>query len=48
VWIDGTSVYTSTAYNLHTTTQLTTVQLGNEFVSQQMVEYFDDVTIGAS
>jgi hypothetical protein len=48
VWIDGVSKYASTAYNLHTTTQLTTVQLGNEFVSQQMVEYFDDVTIGAS
>jgi hypothetical protein len=48
VWIDGAPTYTSTAYNLHTTTQLTTVQLGAEHVSQQAVEYFDDVTIGAS
>jgi hypothetical protein len=47
VWIDGTSVYSSTSYSLPTT-HLTTVQLGNEFVAQQAVEYFDDVTIGAS
>jgi hypothetical protein len=46
VWIDGVSAYTSTAYYLPTA-QLTTVLLGSEHVSQQAVEYFDDVTIGA-
>ena len=50
VWIDDnvTPVYSNTHYNLHTTTQLTTVLLGAEHESQEMVEYFDDVCIGAS
>jgi hypothetical protein len=50
VWIDNnvTPIYTSTTTNLFTTTSLTTVLLGNEHVSQQMTEYFDDVCIGAS
>jgi hypothetical protein len=48
VWIDAVLVYSNTAYNLHTTTHLTTVLLGAEHFQQQMVEYFDDVCIGAS
>jgi hypothetical protein len=48
VWIDGTRVYNTTSYNLHTTTKLTTVLLGAEHDQQEMVEYFDDVCIGAS
>jgi hypothetical protein len=56
VWIDpgpsgyaGTPTYTNASYALPTTaTQLTTVLLGNEKVEQQMVEYFDDVTIGTN
>jgi hypothetical protein len=47
VWIDGSSVYSQVNVDVHTT-KLTKVQLGNEFVSQQMIEYFDDITIGAS
>jgi hypothetical protein len=46
IWIDGVLAYTSTACYLPTA-QLTTVLLGSEHVSQQAVEYFDDVTIGA-
>jgi hypothetical protein len=48
VLIDGVSKYSSTTVNMGTTAQLTAVHLGNELVSQQAVEYFDDVTIGAS
>ena len=48
VWIDGSSVYSSTTFDLHTTVHLSMVQLGAEHVSQQMVEYFDDICIGAS
>ena len=50
VWIDDnvTPVLTSTTTNLYTTTKLTLVQLGNEHQGQAMVEYFDDVCIGAS
>jgi hypothetical protein len=48
VWIDGSLVSPlSATYNLYTT-QLTAVHLGAEHVSQKAVEYFDDVTIGAS
>jgi hypothetical protein len=48
VWIDGTSVYNNAAVNLYTTTKLTMVQLGNEYQSQAMVEFIDDVCIGVS
>jgi len=48
VWIDGVSVLASTTIDLHATVQLTTVQLGNELLSQQMVEYFDDVVVGGN
>ena len=50
MWIDNnvTPVYTSTTTNLYTTTHLTTVLVGNEHQGQAMVEYFDDVCVGAS
>jgi hypothetical protein len=47
IWVDGVLKFSNATYDLHTTTQLTTVLLGSEHVSQQAVEYFDDVCIGA-
>jgi hypothetical protein len=49
VWIDGTLVSPAlTTYNLGTTTKFTLVQLGSEFQSQAMLQYFDDIVLGGS
>jgi hypothetical protein len=48
VWIDGIRLYHNTLYDLFAATQLTTVQLGAEHYQQEMIEYVDDVCIGAN
>jgi hypothetical protein len=48
VWIDGNSVYSTTTADLVLATHIARVQIGPEFDSQQGIEYFDDVVIGAN